>query len=674
MRIPIAKNKGMAAKLWIAGRVLLLAAALVSPRMSLAAAEAPPEQIKAVSSTGTFTPEVEAKRVKLFEMLVVEERKNLAARMTGIIAEIQKVTGLDAAGAKALEAPAEAACERRLNGWAKTFPERFRMGQEEFISTRIDSLIRQASRDPSRVIASTPLVPEYGPAPVRPEEELVWREGMAQTLSPDQAKQWRKVCLEKERKLRVDLEHYLQQHIDPQEEPMMAAALGRSRVMRVVLSPAPETAERLDALARNVTDQRFQSYRDGAAGDLYNSDEQQREQFFQGHAAFSLMETTESAAAWEAKATALLTADENKRWSEAKTERALWQPRAAADILLVTMDAQTALTSWQRTQLLPLCSRLVAAMEENILANEGLLQPYYALAGKATAADLSGILDAAQIERWQAAGNDSKKDGAANEKVTAPFKDLTDTDKVQNWSFDYLAKQSATVRRRVVSTLMLGSEDAARSAALPAAVAARLSAAAKGVADRLVHAWEKKTEVSTRDCLAKIDPNASAEDWVEKFLKRIPRPPDLNDLANVPTWRQAIARELTASQLQNWNTEVEGRRHFHDEAITALAIYAFDQITPISPSQATRLEPLILGLLREYGADLDEEMTDFNEEPRIPWYLEAFPAAPIACLPEKDLAAILTAEQLEAWHPHSGDGSLWSRVQETHRERLAKKK
>ena len=119
-------------------------------------AQAPAEEGKDPAKARiTFSPEGEAKFAE-FVKKVAEAKRNLwDLRMKKEIAAVAKVTGLDAAGMKALAAPAQQAAEFCIEGWSAKFDEYFRRAfsrQSEQIVETLEQIIRER-----RKITPTPI-------------------------------------------------------------------------------------------------------------------------------------------------------------------------------------------------------------------------------------------------------------------------------------------------------------------------------------------------------------------------------------------------------------------------------------------------------------------------------------------------------------------------------------
>ena len=133
-----------------------------------------PEAKDATKAKISFPPEGEAKFAE-FVKKVAEAKRNLwDLRMKKEIAAVAKVTGLDADGMKALEAPAQQAAELCIDGWSAKFDEYFR---------------KAFSRQPEQIVEmleqTMPHAENYANANYnlgehpQPTEHAAWTEGAA---------------------------------------------------------------------------------------------------------------------------------------------------------------------------------------------------------------------------------------------------------------------------------------------------------------------------------------------------------------------------------------------------------------------------------------------------------------------------------------------------------------
>ncbi len=125
-----------------------------------------------------------------------------------------------------------------------------------------------------------------------------------------------------------------------------------------------------------------------------------------------------------------------------------------------------------------------------------------------------------------------------------------------------------------------------------------------------------------------------------------------------------------------WLADIDARNLYLDEAIKRYVIARFDGIVALRADESAKLQPLIDKIMDDYRIDISNacRISSIGERP---WHLEMGGLMLIVGLPETELRAALTNEQMEAW-TSSGDylngRAKWQDVQAWHDLRLRKKK
>ncbi len=605
-----------------------------------------------------ITPETEKKLEAFVAKAAATKRRVLTEQLATEIQELVVVTHLNEAGVQALKDLSPSVVALVVSDWRAELDSSFRA-----------SLSDGPSGDRMQDDAEAYAAADHSES-MEPEDEPMWKDGVVRALTPEQANLWSIACAEKEKKQRAAIGDFFRRVVDLKREALVTPLLLKSRTLILRLGLSKERAEQLHALAKRVADRALDAWCREMEEDLWKYNRFQREETIRDDPSdfIDRIHADTLANTWETEVKGLLTDDENKRVREADAANVTRRIQAVARVLLAEMDGHTALTSRQRQLLFPLCVRLApSATNFAIGYTSSSLLLLYPCAKNATEADLSGILDATQIKRWQAASNIAADPLEADADL--PFK-YTDAEAVNDGLSDYMTQQAAAIVRSTADAILLEAEDITRAAALPSAAAARIQTAAKGVANDFVEVWKAQTETSTAELSRpQIGYSAQVGTWFGEFRDRVLPPPEPDGVAHAPRWRRTLKRELTAAQRQWWEAALEERRRYRYEAISRMIAFQFDQGTPISPAQSDQLEHAVFEALQEYGADIDEIAPRYGSTAQSPWYLGLGTLTQMAFFPEKILREILTADQWEDWEKRSREAVHWPEVEEQHRKR-----
>ena len=133
--------------------------------------------------------------------------------------------------------------------------------------------------------------------------------------------------------------------------------------------------------------------------------------------------------------------------------------------------------------------------------------------------------------------------------------------------------------------------------------------------------------------------------------------------------------DLNADQKQAWQKQTDARATFHDHAIADLVMSEFDRKFQLTVDQENKLGPIIDGIVKDYSPDISQIFA-FNNG--LGWYMEpVYTLMPFAGVPEADLKAILTPDQMDHWKASqecANATSLWQNIQQMHNQRVPQKK
>ncbi|HEX8295644.1 MAG TPA: hypothetical protein VF593_05055, partial [Chthoniobacteraceae bacterium] len=120
--------------------------------------------------------------------------------------------------------------------------------------------------------------------------------------------------------------------------------------------------------------------------------------------------------------------------------------------------------------------------------------------------------------------------------------------------------------------------------------------------------------------------------------------------------------------------EEAARKSFNDTTAAMVVLAEFDRLTALTPEQFARLELALGKVMTDFGPEITSA---FSSSSTTPWYLQYYRLLPIVGVPEPELKAMLSKEQMERWtssSEYSNSSGLWTNIQETQVERLKIKK
>jgi hypothetical protein len=383
---------------------------------------------------------------------------------------------------------------------------------------------------------------------------------------------------------------------------------------------------------------------------------------------------------WKAGVAKILTPEELSGMKSAKEDRASIRERAAGRVMLALMDERVALTSAQRRQLEPLTwemmknsSEIIASADAN--ENDSIQLSQLLAAGTGTADDkVKAILDANQWQHWQDAAAGKNVNENVYEEQTLPLPALNassaptprpeaDPDAVEKAISRYMADKSKAEREKILAQKQLKAEDAARTLHLGPDAAQRLTTAACGAADAYMTGWSNTAEQVVRSTIA----SANA-DTINQRLQCIQgyqfEQAEQNAASGTPqdsVWDETVKNLLNPQQVKTWKAETDARQQYLSDAVCGWITVAFSQQFALSPDQEAKLRPMIAKIFKKYGDRFGGYFTG-----ETPWFLQGYYMfMPVAGIDEKELATVLTKDQVDRWNGsevHGQAAMYWQNI------------
>ncbi len=628
--------------------------------------------------------EITAKCTAFLNKVNAARRKELDKRMADEIADVAKVTGLDAEGVKKLEAAAVTAEDaaqadlltKAVEMYAKAYAKAGGRGIGELEKPGV---VEAASRSESGFDTAV----HYTHA----LDQTAWTDALAHTLTPEQAAAWQKSRDAKLGPVSKEFEDMLDRQEDQVRTTLSSPMFTRSTEIIDTLGLPKDRADAVTALAKKAIDASMDGWRKEARKMFLANDETTRTRLTRGMPFYSAPQeenAPENQAVWTQGIAKLLSADDRAKLESSHGTQRKRRTHALAMLMLTIMDEKVAFTTSQRPKLEPIMERLVQGVEEfypqadnnNDYFN---LSPssFYKAAAAAKADELRPVLDDLQWNHWQEASHDKAQSDEDEEEVQpSPTPAKTGADAIEEPEdleqlvSDYLSTKSAVERKELDTTMLLQAEDAARIAALPPDTAARLRTAAHGAAEIALANWSSSLEQSVRSQI-----QGATRESVQQRLGNM-----RNYYFGQPTpkeqavWKQAMKTDLTQPQQDAWQAERDARAQYSDDAITQFLLAEFDRNFVLTPDQWERLAPILSKTLRDYRPDIGRMFSNNNMQ----WFLTSYYMfLPLHAIPEADCKAIIGPERYDRWVGSNGyrySVQYWSNLKEYHEQRVKEAK
>jgi hypothetical protein len=626
-----------------------------------------------------LSPQLEAKLKEIIDKAKVDAGKSWDERIKKEIAAIATVTGLNDAGQKALEPVARQAASVWIDGWSTKLDDSLRkeLSLNPALALRMldqmSQIVGFSQLAFSQVGLSGNLVPPF--------QQDIWNKALHQTLTAEQIAAWDKSEADRKATVEKEIGDALKNGADRIHEEQTQAMLSACREIEIAVELPKDRADKLEALGKSVVDQTTEMWRNRLDQSLLEMDEDQRHQFTLGR---MFIEPDESEAlnkqsAWKDGVAALLTPEDEKRLQAWREEQKTKRAHVLGELMLVLLDEKVAFTTNQRTQLQPIADRLVRNVPELFPENGTVVffsfapNTIFGAAEKATDNELKPILDESQLRHWRHLADTPGDTGVPADDGKPKPAGNTEPEDVERCISQFLYEKTEAEKQRVLAANTLKAEDATRAAGLNAEAAAQLQVAARGATEEYISNWKWFTEQQIRFQLAEVTPQnvrQRLESFEDYFFQR-----NYDTSNHLRIWDKTVKTDLNATQQAAWQKETDARATFHDQAIADLVMSEFDRKNQLTPDQWNKLAPIITGVVKDYSPDISRIFA-FNNG--LGWYMEpVYALMPFAGVPEADLKAILTPDQLDHWKKSqecANATSLWQNIMQMHNQRVPPKK
>ena len=633
----------------------------------------------------TVPPEITAKCTVFLKKVVAARRKGLDKRMADEIAEVVKVTGLDANGVKSLEAAAvtaeDAAQEdllaKSLELFTKTYAKTGGQGMEGFDRPE---LVEAMANNESGY--------DMGVRYTRALDQPSWADALAHTLTPAQAAAWQKARDEKIGAVSKEIEAALDRQADQIRTSLSSPMFTKSTEIIDTLSLPKERADAVTDLAKKAIDASMESWRKEARKQFMSNDATTRQRLARGmqfYAPTKEEDAPDNQPVWTQGIARLLSDDDRAKLAASHGSQRKRRTHALALLMVTILDDKVAFTASQRPKLEPIMERLVPKVEELYPQNDNgdyfSLNPtlFYKAAAGATAEELRPILDEVQWKRWQNLkheknpGYNDDEDESAQPTPT-PAKKSADAfeepEDLERFVSDYLQGKAAAQHKELNAAMLLQAEDAARVAALPPVTTARLRTAAYGAAETALSSWSMSLEQTIH---AQVQ-GATRESIQQRLNSTNRYYFGQVSAKEQPVWKQAVKTDLTPEQQAAWQVEKDARAQYGDAAIAQFLLAEFDRNFALTPEQWDKLAPALTGAIRDYRPDI-LQMFSYNTPQ---WYLTSYYMfLPMHAIPEADCKALIGKERYDRWAESNGyrySVQYWSNLKDYHDRRAKEEK
>jgi hypothetical protein len=642
-----------------------------------AAAAAPTTKVE----PAPLSSDEKSKLAALAKKIADAERKLMAEDMQKRVADVVQVTGLDESGSNALENAATKAIDQCVQQSAGKIDELFQTQfQQTTAEQRQQAFNQLASASDALLEANAEALQRQ--VETWPFDMPAWLDGLKQTLTPAQAATWDAAQASRKEAAEREIGDYLKGVASFSAQMEMQQLQPAATEVIAGLNLSGDREDKVNALAKSIAQQFSEQARAAAEKGLLAMQDDERKRILGQRSVYSWLPPVRKNA-WDDGLAKLLSPDELNRLQTAKEDRKAAEAQALGKVLLALLDEKIAFTEAQRSQLEPIAQRLA----KNLVDDFGQPQPgqmfnyplstFYGAASGASSDELKSILDPIQLRHWQEVQNMKDIQDNGNQVGLLQLPDADDLGQAQPAAepqaveaaiSDYLADKCAAERETVFADRILKAEDVARVAHLPDAIEERLKTAALGSADTFLAGWNERVEQMVRSNIGPVSPET-----VKQRLDSIPdyqfdqMRQQIGDTGSVLTaWDAALKTDLSPDQLAAWKQETAARRDYRERAIAGMIAWVFaQQVGGLTQDQTAKLEPMITKVVVEYGADIDRFF-----QSNSPWYLQSpYTLVPVVAIPDKDLSALLSKEQMDRWtgsNECSNGHSWWSGIVQNH--------
>ena len=644
-----------------------LGGTLVRGQMVMIQTAAPDK--KGAASKVPLSPEVETKLKELLDKTKVKKGETWDAQMKKEIDEIAHVTALSDAGQQKLAAAAKQAIAASLQSWAPDLPDVVRRSLARLPKEAAVAMIAQAQDQLGAVLSWS----DVSSQSTAPDQQDVWTKALHQTLSPAQMDAWTQAQTKHKDDVEKQIADVLKSGADHTRDQQTNVIMAECKSIESTLKLSADRAAQLEDIGKAAVEQTVEKSRAQEEKSLLAMAEDQRRQMLTS--GFYMEPGPDDGPtqmpAWKDGLAHLLTADEQTQLQALKDNRKARREQVMSRVMVMLLDEKLALTAAQRQKLEPIAERLVKDISQLYpQGNPGeyysvSTDVFYAATTKTTDAELKPILDAVQLKRWH---DLAKMETPAGPRIAmesgANNDEPEDVDKAIS-SFFY--EKTEAERKRELETSTLKAEDAARVAGLGAESAERLEAAAAGATEQSLMTWKWFTEQQIRSQLQGLTPDnvhQRLDGLQDYFFQR-----RFFGMSNTQEdlWDETVRSELTAPQLDAWKKETDARDDYRQKAIAAAVLSEFDRQAHLNDDQWNKLNPLVAGILNDYGQGITQVFSNMNN---TPWYLGGpYMLIPLVGLDDDALKTVLTKEQIDLWtrsQEFANANNLWQVVKQMH--------
>ena len=598
-----------------------------------------------------------AKLTEAKRRLYLEEMEELASAVGAEIGlEVSAVGNLKAGIAPAVEA-AMRDWDQKAYAWLAPF-----VG-------RSGNAVRDMARWPVEQIARSPGVKEV----VAPDQQQVWLDFLRARLSPPQWQVWQEKL---ERDAR-DLEQRAAEHVAftaENQRPMLEMEIGLAKadVLHLLELP-PERQQAFEDLARKTVEATLKAWQEAALKSLREMDRERREAVITHGGGIAIEEEfrpTEQAV-WKEGIAALLSADERHRMDQALAARQARRQQAARLAVLQLIDERAALSSDQRSRLLPLLDEVASKLTD-------LMRRYYNLDPSLVGQQLSqcdlkpvrALLEPVQqrgLDRLLNLGSPSQgedEDLTASEELPPPVTE----EELERLLSENLLRRYEQARQERMADMESHLEDLRRHARLTPEQQQTLALAMHGAVQDSLTLFRQQVSSWLRQSIS-----GATGSMIRQRLINLGTAGFGNEVPPKDTdfWIATLNRVLDPIQQQAWQQTQTEREQELRRVQVKLVVSELEHQLALSTAQVAFFESKIAAIIAQYADDLD----DYRGARR--WHLHAYSMlTPVAGIPDAELKKHLTPAQLELWLEKSENQvrHYWEGVKRNHENRLRQTK
>jgi hypothetical protein len=644
-------------------------------QVSVTVAPAPPP---ANGGKTQLAPELEKKVQEVFGKVKQKKTDYWNKQMSGKIDQLAKNVPLDDQKRQTLEDASKQAVTASvgmmdsqvdmLRRQLVTMPVHQAKQMLDQVLVHLDQITEMAQSDPN--------VPD-------PDTQDVWVKALHAVLTPAQYAAFARSQNTLDDATRKQIADVIKSGLDRTRQMQTDEAMAECHNIEDAVGLPKERAAKLENFARTMVDRTVELWRKHEEEYLLQMNERQRHMmlgngFYMG---VQPNETPTTLPAWTDGLNSLLTSAELAKLQAAQDARQAKRAHAMGQIMIALLDEKIAFTQEQREKLGPIADRLVKDMSE--LYPQGGTGIYFAIgpntfysaastfaAGKAGQAELKPILDTVQLQRWenlpQAQYPQNGDDDAASRADAGSGTEPEDVERAVS-SFFY--EKTENERKRSLEANTLKAEDIARVARLDAKSSERLQAAARGATEEYLTTWKWFTEQQVRSQLQDLTPQnvrQRLDSLQDYFFQR-----NFGMSPQQDIWDETVQTELTAQQQDAWKKETDARDDYHSNAIAGLALAELDRRVRLTDAQWSKLQPLVAGVLSDYGDGIEQVFSGMNG---APWYLEGgYMLIPVAGIDDGNLKTVLTKDQMNLWtgsQEFANAANFWQMIKQMHPQRV----